>query len=82
MPDRPSPLYEPFLSPAFLLLWFAGGVVFAAIWQAATASWPPAWARLVGALVLFAIVVPLDAALARRHHRRRYPTTRHRKTPV
>lgn len=82
MPDHPSPLYEPFISAAALLMWFAAGIAFAAVWYAATASWPPIWARLVGGMALFGIVMPLEAALARRHHRRTRVSASHRKSVV
>lgn len=81
MPDRPS-LYDPLVSPAALLIWLCFGSAFAAVWFALTEGWPPIWARLVGGMVLFAVVIPLEAALARRHHRRRRGGVTHRKEIV
>lgn len=71
-------MFEKFVSPAALLLWLLAGAAFAAIWYAVTATWPPIWARLIGGMVAFALVVPLEAALARRQQRRTRPATRHR----
>ncbi|NUS82716.1 MAG: hypothetical protein HOY75_08180 [Streptomyces sp.] len=71
-------MFEKFVSPAALLLWLLAGAGFAALWYGLTATWPPIWARLAGGMVLFALVVPLEAALARRQHRRTHPATRHR----
>lgn len=75
-------MFERTVSPAALLLWLCAGAAFAAIWYAITTTWPPIWARVLGGMVLFALVFPLEAALARRHRRRITPVTRHRKTPT
>lgn len=72
-------MFERIVSPAALVIWLVTGAAFAAIWFAVTASWPPIWARMVGGMVLFTAVAPLEAALARRHRRRTHPATRHRK---
>lgn len=79
MPDHPSPLYDPFLSPAALLIWLFFGAAFAVVWFALTEGWPPIWARLVGGMVLFSVVLPLEAALARRYRRRRRGGVSHRR---
>ncbi|MGW2725647.1 hypothetical protein [Streptomyces sp. NPDC001492] len=72
-------MFERIVSPAALLLWLAVGAAFASIWFAITTTWPPIWARMLGGLLLFALVFPLEAALARRHRRRTNSATRHRK---
>lgn len=72
-------MFERIVSPAALLLWLLVGAAFASIWYALTAAWPPIWARVLGGMVLFALVFPLEAALARRHQRRTRPVTRHRR---
>ncbi|MEU5322947.1 hypothetical protein AB0G67_40285 [Streptomyces sp. NPDC021056] len=78
MPDPISPWFERFISAAMLVFWLLAGIAFASAWYAITDAWPPIWARLAGGLALFALVMPLEAALARRHQRRTRPATRHR----
>ncbi|MFF1574829.1 hypothetical protein ACFVWR_18980, partial [Leifsonia sp. NPDC058292] len=65
-------LYERFVSLSMILLWFTAGLAFLAVWYAVTGDlYPPLWVRIVVAALLFPALIPLEAALARRHERRK-----------
>jgi membrane protein implicated in regulation of membrane protease activity len=70
------------ISFALILIWFLAGSAVAAIWYAVTGVWPPVWARCVAGVILFPILMPLEAALARRYRRRKQRHIRHRKPAV
>ena len=57
-------------SLAMLFIWLLAGALFGGIWFVASGQWPPMWARLAGGAVLFPVLVPFEAALARRSVRR------------
>ncbi|MFF1916156.1 hypothetical protein ACFVYE_32135 [Streptomyces sp. NPDC058239] len=66
-------------SLAMFFIWFLTGALFAGIWYLTTGQWPPLWARLAGVAVLFPVLMPFEAALARlsaRQQRRRGATLR------
>lgn len=77
--------YERVFSLSLMLIWFTAGLAFFAIWYAVTGDfYPPMWVRFVVVAVLFPVLIPLEAALARRHERRRrgQAVSRHRKAPA
>lgn len=75
-----SMLYERTFSLALILMWFTAGLAFFAIWYAVTGDfYPPLLLRLLVCAALYPVLMPLEAALARRHARRTSTTTSHRK---
>ncbi|WP_331728769.1 hypothetical protein OG693_39325 (plasmid) [Streptomyces sp. NBC_01259] len=63
-------MFRPQFSTALIVMWFAAGAVFGGIWYLATGHLPPLWARIAAPIVLFPVLTPLEAALARRDKRR------------
>ncbi|WP_328973623.1 hypothetical protein [Streptomyces sp. NBC_00239] len=64
-------LYERSFSAAHLLIWFTMGVTFDISWYLAAHQHAPLWARLCAAGATSGAARPIEAALARRHARRR-----------
>ncbi|MEU4082616.1 hypothetical protein [Streptomyces venezuelae] len=65
-------LYERSFSVAHVLLLFALNFLFGVGWCLATSQTaPPWWARICGIVAAVVVARPMEAALARRHARRR-----------
>ncbi|MCX4826650.1 hypothetical protein OG883_44220 [Streptomyces sp. NBC_01142] len=64
-------LYERTFSAAHLLLLGALNLLFGIGWYLVTFQNAPWWARLCAAIVAVLVTRPVEAALARRHARRR-----------
>jgi predicted PurR-regulated permease PerM len=64
-------LYERTYSTAHLILWAALNFLFGLGWYLAAHQHAPLWARLCAAIAAGALARPVEAALARRHARRR-----------
>ncbi|MFF1358688.1 hypothetical protein [Streptomyces sp. NPDC058297] len=78
-------MYERVFSLSMVLMWFTAGLAFFAIWHAVTGEfYPPLWLRLLVPTLLFPVLMPLEAGLARRHERRTrgLDEPRHRKAPT
>ncbi|MFI6653228.1 hypothetical protein ACIBI8_37265 [Streptomyces sp. NPDC050529] len=63
-------MFRPQFSTALIVMWIAAWTVFGSIWHLATGHTPPLWAHIAVTVVLFPILTPLEAALARRNRRR------------
>lgn len=63
-------MFERTFSPALLLIWLVVGFAFGGLWYVLFGH-PNAWVRWSGLFVLFLVSMPIEAALERRHRRRK-----------